>query len=310
MLRPGCAVVVVALAIQLRGALREARCGVRHGRHELHRLATRFAGARLGRLAQPLHPLLVGDRPHSLPTGFAQVEGAHGRHRLDPQFCLRVAQRIAAASADTQRADPPGIHLGMLQEVVDRAADVIETLPGHLHQAWLAAALALIGSVVGQRDEPLLRQSLGVESRGLFLHAAERVRDDDRSMLAARGEACWLEQVGDDGGSQVPGGIGDSFDRHALLVRIADHRRHLHARLGRRYCGRCQGATSRDGARQRDGGGTKEGASLLVDDVSGHVEQSTWVCSPTVADIRQMFARSSEGVGYQGSGRAEADGTG
>jgi len=65
-----------------------------------------------------------------------------------------------------------------------------------LHQPRLAAALALIGSVAGKRDEPLLREPLSVEARRLFLHAAERVGDDDRSIPAAGGDDDVLAAAG------------------------------------------------------------------------------------------------------------------
>ena len=93
----------------------------------------------------------------------------------------------------------------MLHEVVDRAADVIEALRRHLHQPRLAAALALVRGVVGERDESLLREPLGVEARRLLLHAAERVGHDDRRIPAARDKARGLEEIGDDASSRCSG---------------------------------------------------------------------------------------------------------
>ena len=80
-----------------------------------------------------------------------------------------VAQR-SAAGADAQRANPFRIDLRMLNEV-DRAADVIQTLRGNLHQPWLAAAFSLVGGVGGERDEALLGETLGIQAGGLLFDA-------------------------------------------------------------------------------------------------------------------------------------------
>ena len=119
------------------------------------------------------------------------------------------------------------IDLRMLDEEVDRAADVVQTLRRNLHQPRLAAAFTLVGGVVGERDEALLGETLGIEAGGLLLHAAERVRHDDRRILTVRIEARRLEEIGDDRRPHVPGRVRDPFDRHALLVGISDHRRLL-----------------------------------------------------------------------------------
>jgi hypothetical protein len=177
----------------------------------------------------------VGDRAHAFAAGFAEVEGADRGDRLHTQLGRSVAEGIAAAGADAERADPLGIDLGMSDEEVDGAADVVETLPGNLHQPWLAAALPLVGGVVGEGHDTLLGQAQGVEAGRLLLHAAERVSHDDRRVLAARLEAGGLEEIGDDPGAHVPRRVGDSFDRHPLLVGVSDHRRLLdRGRLSRR----------------------------------------------------------------------------
>ena len=131
-----------------------------------------------------------------------------------------------------------GVDLGMPDEEVDGAADVVETLRRDLHQPRLAAALPLVGRVVGERHEALLGQAQGVEAGRLLLHAAERVGHDDRRVPAAGLEAGRLEEVGDDRGAGVPGRVGDSFDRHALLVGVPDDRRLLdRGRRSRRRTG-------------------------------------------------------------------------
>src|SRR6266567_1808016 len=112
----------------------------------------------------------------------------------------------------------------MLRQEVDGATDVVETLCGHFHQARLAAALTLVGSVISERDETLLGQLLGVEARRLLLHATKRMGHDYRRILAVRIESGGLEQVGDDCRPHVPGLVGDSLDGHALLVAITNDR--------------------------------------------------------------------------------------
>jgi hypothetical protein len=57
------------------------------------------------------------------------------------QLGRSVAEGIAAAGTDAERADPLGVDLGMPDEEVDGAADVVETLPRNLHQPWRAPAL-------------------------------------------------------------------------------------------------------------------------------------------------------------------------
>jgi hypothetical protein len=49
----------------------------------------------------------------------------------------------------------------------------------------LAAALALIGGIVGQRDEAALGEVLGVKTRSLLLDAAERAGFDPNRRYAA-----------------------------------------------------------------------------------------------------------------------------
>ncbi len=205
MLRSSGPVVVIAFSVELRRALRETRRRVGHNRHELHRLAAGLTRSCLGRITQALHARVVGNRAHPLATCFSQIEGADRGDHLHTQFGLRVAERVATTGADAQRANSLTIDLGMLDEVVDRAADVVKTLRGNLDQPRLAPALPLVRGVVSERDESLLREPLGVEARRLLLHPAERVGHDDRCIPTVRGEACRLEEVADDGRPHVPG---------------------------------------------------------------------------------------------------------
>ena len=121
----------------------------------------------------------------------------------------------SAAGADAQRANPFRIDLRMLNEV-DRAADVIQTLRGNLHQPWLAAAFSLVGGVGGERDEALLGETLGIQAGGLLFDAPKGVRHDDSRMLARRIEVRWPEEIGDDRHAHISGRIRDPFDRHTF----------------------------------------------------------------------------------------------
>ncbi len=227
MLRPSRAVVVVAFPVEWRRALREAGGAVGHHWHQSHGLAAGLARPRLAGVLQAFHALLEGDRAHAFAARCADVEGTDGGDRLHAQLGRSVAQGIAAAGADAKRADPLGIDLRMPDEEVDGAADVVQTLRRNLHQPRLAAALPLVGGVVGERQEALLSQVQGVEAGRLLLHAAERVSHDDRRVLAARVESGRLEEIGNDRGADVPRRVGDSLDRHPFLVGVSDHRRLL-----------------------------------------------------------------------------------
>ena len=86
----------------------------------------------------------------------------------------------------------------MRDEKVDSAADIVQTLRRHFHQARLTAALALVGGVISQRDETLLGEMLGVQARSLLLHAAEGMGHNDRRVLSIRIKIGRLEEIGDD----------------------------------------------------------------------------------------------------------------
>ena len=113
----------------------------------------------------------------------------------------------------------------MPDEEVDGATDVVQPLCRHFHQARLAAAFALVGGVIGQRDEALLGEMLGIKTGSLLLHAAEGVGHDNRRILSVRIETGRLEEIGDDRRAHVSGRVSDPFDRHPFLVGISDHGR-------------------------------------------------------------------------------------
>jgi hypothetical protein len=181
----------------------------------------------LAGVLQSLHLLLIGERAHGFPARFAEIEGADGRDGLDAQLGLSIAQGIAAAGADAERADPLSIQLGMLHEKVDGAADVVQALRRNLHEARLAAAFALIGGIIGQGNKTLLGKMLGIKAGSLLLHATEGMSDHDGRVLLACIEAGRLEEVADDCRSHVPGRVSDPLDRHTLPIGISDHGRAL-----------------------------------------------------------------------------------
>ncbi len=73
-----------------------------------------------------------------------------------------------------------------MAEVVDRTADILDTVTWHLVQVRLATAFAVVGGVVGQRDKALLGKALGIIARGLFFNATEGTGANDRGNLFAQ----------------------------------------------------------------------------------------------------------------------------
>src|SRR5262245_50993849 len=66
---------------------------------------------------------------------------------------------------------------GESREVVDSAADVLETLRWVLGVSRVSAALALMARIESEGDIPFLRHLSRVISRCLFLDTTKRVRD-------------------------------------------------------------------------------------------------------------------------------------
>ncbi|GAA1266144.1 hypothetical protein GCM10009609_31630 [Pseudonocardia aurantiaca] len=71
-------------------------------------------------------------------------------------------------------------------EVGDGRLDVLEAVGGVFEQMWDPFAIALVGGVEGGGDEAGAGQAFGVEARGLLLHSAHRVGDDDGGTLFAK----------------------------------------------------------------------------------------------------------------------------
>src|SRR6185437_17019891 len=113
-------------------------------------------------------PILRNRTRKTFAAAFADIESADGRNRPHTMFVLGVVQRVTAADANAQRADPRCIDLGVLNEEVDRATDVVHALPWHLHEARFAAAFTLIGRIIGQTNKARLGETLGMEAGGLF----------------------------------------------------------------------------------------------------------------------------------------------
>ena len=97
------------------------------------------------------------------------------------RWSLAVArEHVAAGGADAERADAFRVDFAARGEERDGGLDVLDAVGWILQPAGLAAALALVGRVVGERDEALVRQAPSVEAGGLLLDAAARVADDER----------------------------------------------------------------------------------------------------------------------------------
>ena len=86
-------------------------------------------------------------------------------------------------AADADDADASGVHILAGGEIIHRGAEVFGIDVGRGDVAWLTAAFAGIGRVKGQGDEAALGHGLGVETRSLLLHGAERSADGQGRQL-------------------------------------------------------------------------------------------------------------------------------
>jgi hypothetical protein len=102
----------------------------------------------------------------------------------------RRVDGIGAAGANAHGRNPLTIDEGKRREVIDRAPDIFHTGGRVFEQTGHAAAFALVGSIIGERDKAFLREAIGVEARGLVLGPAARMHDDDRRIGLA------LRQIG------------------------------------------------------------------------------------------------------------------
>ena len=115
----------------------------------------------------------------TLPCRLADVIHADRRHRLDAWVDFRSRQAKAAAAADADDADAGPVDQRVQAEVVHRGAEVLDEGLRRRDEVRLAAALSVVGSVKGEGDKASFCHRLSVEPRRLFLHATERVSDDD-----------------------------------------------------------------------------------------------------------------------------------
>ena len=228
---PSCrAVILIAFPVHDRGRRREVGRRIGYDRHQAYGLAASLPAALFTGILEPLASFLIRNRTRkTFPAAFADIERADGRNRPHTMFVLGVVQRVAAADANAQRADPQRIDLGMLSEEVDSATDVVHALPWHLHEARFAAAFTLVGRIISQTNKARLGETLGIEAGGLFFDGAEWMGHHDRSILPAAVEVRGFEQVGDDVRPHVPRWVSDAFNRHAFLIGIVDHCRPLHS---------------------------------------------------------------------------------
>ena len=107
------------------------------------------------------------------------VEHTERRDSLDARICLDGLQRIAAASADAQRADAVFIYAGIKGNDIDHAVNIFDAVLWLIGMARIAAAGSLIGRVGSNGDIALFCQQLGVQAGDLFFRPAVRMGNDD-----------------------------------------------------------------------------------------------------------------------------------
>ena len=133
------------------------------------------------------HALFVGHRvSHALTAGTAHIVHADRRHGFDPVVDLRGAHRIAPAAANTDHSDSVCIDRRVVRQEIDRRAEILDTHFGRLDPTRIAAAFAVIGGVEGQCHITPLRQTAGVQPRGLLFHTAEGMAHDQRRIALRR----------------------------------------------------------------------------------------------------------------------------
>ncbi len=137
--------------------------------------------------------------------------------RADAVVGDRGGNDVAAGGADAQGADPVGADLRAGGEVGDGVLDVLDTLGGVLGAAGGAAALALIGGVVGERDESGVGKSLGVGVGGLLLDAGAGMSDDHGGERAVGSGVGGVQVAGEGDPGAGEGHIG-SHDPTVLAV--------------------------------------------------------------------------------------------
>ena len=114
----------------------------------------------------------------------AHVVHGDGHGGLDAGIHGGGVQAHAAKTADADDADALRIHRVQRGEEVHRGAEVfgIDVRRGHMTR--LAAALARIGGVEGQRQEAAFGHGLGIEPGRLFLHRAKGAAHGQGRQLA------------------------------------------------------------------------------------------------------------------------------
>jgi hypothetical protein len=109
----------------------------------------------------------------------AEVDRTHRADRVDAPVGHGRVDGIAAARADSKYTNPLLVDESLRGQIVDGSANILDTSVRVFLLPGLAAARALIGRVVGERDEALFRQLRGIEPGRLFLDTARRMNDDD-----------------------------------------------------------------------------------------------------------------------------------
>lgn len=102
------------------------------------------------------------------------VIGDHRCDYLEAVFRQRCVDRIATAGANSEKPNALFLHIRKRRQEIDRATNVFDTGGRIFEVSRLAAALALVGRIEGQRQKASLRQSRRVDRVDLLLHAASR----------------------------------------------------------------------------------------------------------------------------------------
>ena len=100
---------------------------------------------------------------------------------------------ITTSCADTDNRDLFRVDIVAFLKIVDHTVHVAHALGRVFEEAWLAAALALVGCVVANCHISMLREVPGVESCSLLLDTTAGMNDNKRGEFG-RGGCCGFEE--------------------------------------------------------------------------------------------------------------------
>ena len=169
--------------------------GIRRKEALVLHIAPELFVTRLGGTAQALLNGIHGAVQKAISAHAPGIEHGEGCHSLDALVGLRRRQRVAAAPADTQRTDAPGVHHGKQRQIIHHAADVLDAVCGIVPQPRLAVALALVAGIASQRNEARFRQPLGIQPGHLLLAAAVGMGNGHGGILHVAGFIAVRRQI-------------------------------------------------------------------------------------------------------------------